>query len=104
MKSHLAKNGEEREQRQVVNFIGTVIAMVRAGLGHSIIPSFAIEECKRHGLQISMLTTPVVNLDLYLVSRRGTQAKSTSLDFTARLKATAAKLAAPNPKTHTTRK
>jgi hypothetical protein len=51
-----------------------------------------------------MLTTPVVNLDLYLVSRRGTQAKSTSLDFTARLKATAAKLAAPNPKIHTTRK
>jgi DNA-binding transcriptional LysR family regulator len=104
VESHLATNGEERKQRQVVNFIGTVIAMVRAGLGHSIIPSFAIEECKRHGLQISMLTTPVVNLDLYLVSRRGTQAKSTSLDFTARLKATAAKLAAPNPKIHTTRK
>jgi len=104
LETHLAQNGVECKQRQVVNFIGTVIAMVRAGLGHAIIPSFAIEECKRHGLQISMLTAPVVNLDLYLVTRRGTQAKSTSLEFTARLKATAAKLAAPSPKRQTTRK
>jgi DNA-binding transcriptional LysR family regulator len=102
--AHLAQIGGVGEQRQVVNFIGTVIAMVRAGLGHAIIPSFAIEECKRHGLQISMLTAPVVNLDLYLVTRRGSQAKSTSLEFTARLKATAAKLAAPAPKSQTTRK
>jgi DNA-binding transcriptional LysR family regulator len=103
VEAHLAQNGWTCEQRQVVNFISTVIAMVRAGLGHAIIPSFAIEECKRHGLQISMLTAPVVNLDLYLVTRRGTQPKSTSLEFTARLKATAAELAAPAPKTHTTR-
>jgi DNA-binding transcriptional LysR family regulator len=102
--AHLAQIGGGGEQRQVVNFMGTVIAMVRAGLGHAIIPSFAIEECKRHGLQISMLTAPVVNLDLYLVTRRGSQAKSTSLEFTARLKATAAKLAAPAPKSQTTRK
>jgi DNA-binding transcriptional LysR family regulator len=102
--AHLAPIGGGGEHRQVVNFMGTVIAMVRAGLGHAIIPSFAIEECKRHGLQISMLTAPVVNLDLYLVTRRGSQAKSTSLEFTARLKATAAKLAAPAPKSQTTRK
>jgi hypothetical protein len=51
-----------------------------------------------------MLTAPVVNLDLYLVTRRGSQAKSTSLEFTARLKATAAKLAAPPPKSQITRK
>jgi hypothetical protein len=48
-----------------------------------------------------MLTAPVVNLDLYLVTRRGSQAKSTSLEFTARLKATAAELAAPATKSQT---
>jgi len=102
--AHLAQIGRGGEQRQVVNFIGTVIAMGRAGLGHAIIPSFAIEECKRHGLQVSMLTAPVVHLDLYLVTRRGTQAKPTAVEFTARLKATAAELAAPAPKSQNTRK
>jgi hypothetical protein len=43
-------------------------------------------------------------LDLYLVTRRGTQAKPTAVEFTARLKATAAELAAPAPKSQNTRK
>lgn len=93
VETHLVQIGRGHGQRQAMNFIGTLIAMTRAGLGHAIIPSFAIEECKRHGLQISMLADPVVHLDLYLVSRRGTRLKSSALDFVARLKAAAAKLA-----------
>jgi LysR family carnitine catabolism transcriptional activator len=96
VESHLARVGGGGGQRQEMNFIGTLIAMARAGLGHAIIPSFAIEECKRHGLQISMLTSPVVYLDLYLVSRRGTRPKSTAVDFAARVKAGAARLAVPH--------
>ena len=92
VESHLARIGGGGGQRQEMNFIGTLIAMTRAGLGHAIIPSFAIEECKRHGLQINMLTAPVVHLDLYLVSRRGTRPKSTALDFAARVKAGATRL------------
>jgi DNA-binding transcriptional LysR family regulator len=93
VESHLARISRGHEQRQTVNFIGTIIAMVRAGLGHAIIPSFAIEECKRHGLRVSMLVDPVVHLDLYLLSRRGSRPKPAALEFAARLKAAAARMA-----------
>lgn len=93
LETHLARIGHVHGKCQTAHFIGTLIAMTRAGLGHAVIPSFAIEECKRHGLQISMLIDPVVYLDLYLVSRRGIQPKPTTLDFSARLKTAATKLA-----------
>lgn len=93
VETHLARIGHGHGQRRTMHLIGTLIAMARAGLGYAVIPSFAIEECERHGLQISMLTDPVVHLDLYLVSRRGTRPKPSALDFAARLKAAAAKLA-----------
>lgn len=80
-------------QRQSVHFIGTVIAMVRAGLGHAVIPSFAIDECRRHGLGITMLSDPEVYVDLYLVSRRGTRPKLAAQEFAARIEAAAVKLA-----------
>lgn len=67
--------------------------MVRAGLGHAVIPSFAIDECRRHGLEISMLSDPEVHLDLYLVSRRGTRPKPAAQEFAERIEAAAVKLA-----------
>ncbi|HGL5074992.1 LysR family transcriptional regulator [Burkholderia multivorans] len=93
VETHLARIGRGHEQRQTMNFMGTVIVMVRAGLGHAIIPSLAIEECKRHGLQVSMLVNPVVHLDLYLLSRRGSRPKPATLELIARLKAAAGGLA-----------
>lgn len=93
VESHLVQIGRSPGQRQSVHFIGTLIAMVRAGLGHAVIPSFAIDECKRHGLEINMLSDPEVYLDLYLVSRRGTRPKSSALEFAARIEAAAMKLA-----------
>jgi DNA-binding transcriptional LysR family regulator len=92
VETHLARIGRSHEQRQSVNFIGTIIAMVRAGLGHAVVPSFAIEECKRHEIQIDMLADPVVHLDLYLLSRRGNRPKPTAVDFASRLKAAAASM------------
>lgn len=92
VETHLARCGRSHGTRQAMNFIGSLIAMVRAGLGHAVIPSFAVEECKRHELQIAMLTDPVVHLDLYLVSRRGTRPKPAALEFAASLKAAAEKL------------
>jgi len=64
-----------------MNLIGTLIAMVRAGHGHAIVPSFALEECLRHDLSVAMLVEPAVHLDLYLVSRRGAQVKPAANDF-----------------------
>jgi DNA-binding transcriptional LysR family regulator len=76
-----------------MNLIGTLIAMVAAGHGHAVVPSFALEDCLRNGLSVAMLVEPAVHIDLYIVSRRGTQPKPAALEFAAALKRAAARLA-----------
>jgi LysR family carnitine catabolism transcriptional activator len=92
IEKHLARVGRSHEDRPRMNLIGTIIAMVRAGRGYAIIPSFAIEECVRQGLGVCMLREPVVHLELYLVTRRGTQLKPAAMEFAAALKQAAARL------------
>jgi LysR family carnitine catabolism transcriptional activator len=89
----LTRIGRAHEERPMMNLIGTLIAMVEAGLGHAVVPSFALGECLRHELSVAMLVEPVVHIDLYLVSRRGTQPKPAALDFTAAVKRAAARMA-----------
>lgn len=92
IEKHLSRLGRTHEERPRMNLLGTIIGMVRAGRGHAIIPSFAMEECLRQGLGVAMLREPVAHLDLYLVSRRGTQPKPAALAFAAALKRAAARL------------
>jgi LysR family carnitine catabolism transcriptional activator len=92
IEKHLARIGRMHEERPRMNLIGTIIAMVRAGRGHAIIPSFAMEQCVGQGLTVSMLREPVVHLELYLVSRRGAQPKPAVLAFAAALKDAAARI------------
>lgn len=89
---HLVRIGCPLEQQTRVNLIGTILAMVRAGHGDAVIPSFALDECLRQGLGVSMLREPVVRLDLYLVSRRGNQPSAPALDFAAAVKNAALRL------------
>lgn len=92
IEKHLARLGRVHEERPRMNLIGTIIAMVRAGRGHAIIPSFAMEECLGQRLGVAMLREPVVNLELYLVSRRGRQPKPAALAFAEALKEAAERL------------
>ncbi|EJE51385.1 transcriptional regulator [Acidovorax sp. CF316] len=92
IEKHLSRLGRTHEERPRMNLLGTIIGMVRAGRGHAVIPSFAMEECLRQGLGVAMLRDPVAHLDLYLVSRRGTQPKPAALAFAAALKRAAARL------------
>ena len=92
IEKHLARIGRTHDERPGMNLIGTLIGMVRAGLGHAVVPSFALEECLRHGLGVAMLVEPVVHLDLFLVSRRGAQPKPASLEFAAALNQAASRL------------
>ena len=94
IEKHLAPLGRAHEERTRVNLIGTVIAMVRAGRGHAIIPSFAMQACLSQGLRVAMLRNPVVNLDLNLVLRRGTKAKPAALAFASALRHAASRLPA----------
>jgi LysR family carnitine catabolism transcriptional activator len=85
--------GRAHEERPMMNLIGTLIAMVEAGLRHAIVPSFALSECLRHKLSVAMLVEPAVHIDLYLVSRRGTKPKPAALDFATAVKQIAARMA-----------
>lgn len=76
-----------------MNFLGTIIAMVEAGLGHAVVPSFVLQGCLRHGLGVEMLVDPAVRLDLFVVSRRGAPPKPAAVDFSAALRRAAAQLA-----------
>lgn len=93
IESHLARLGRAHEDRPRANLLGTLVGMVEAGLGHAVIPSFALNECLRRGLSIAMLVEPEVRLDLFLVSRRGTRLKPAALAFASTLKQAASRAA-----------
>lgn len=90
--AHLAQIGRAHEERPAMNLIGTLIGMVQAGVGHAVVPTFALDECLRHGLSVSLLVEPAVSLDLFLVSRRGTQPKPAASAFAAALQQAASRL------------
>lgn len=92
IEKELAAIGRANEQRPRMNLLGTLIAMVRAGRGHAIVPSFALDECLRQGLRVAMLTKPTVQLELHVVSLRGTQPKPAALAFAAAVKKAASRL------------
>jgi DNA-binding transcriptional LysR family regulator len=92
IEGHLARAGRAHDERPVMNLLGTLIAMVQAGLGHAVIPSFALDECLRHDLSVAMLVEPAVHLDLYLVTRRGAHPKPAAQAFAAALKQAASRL------------
>lgn len=94
IEKHLARMGRAHEERPRANLLGTLVGMVEAGLGHAVIPSFALNECLRRGLRIAMLVEPAVHLDLFVVSRRGTRPKPAALEFAAGLKLAASRLTA----------
>ena len=89
---HLVRSSRVDDERPAVNLLGTLIGMVQAGVGHAVVPSFALEECLRQGLSVAMLVEPAVTLDLFLVSRRGTPAKPAAREFAASLKHAASRL------------
>ena len=93
IEKHLGRPGDEPQERPRMNLIGTLIAMVQAGHGHAIVPSFALDECLRHQLSVAMLVEPAVHLDLYLVSRRGAQVKPAAAAFAEGVMKAAARLA-----------
>ena len=86
IEKQLARVGRSHEDRPRANLLGTLLGMVEAGLGHAVMPSFALNECLRRGLGVALLVEPAVHLDLFLVTRRGTRQKPAALAFASTLK------------------
>jgi DNA-binding transcriptional LysR family regulator len=68
---HLAAIGQADAQRPAFNFFGTLIAMVEAGFGTAVMPTFALAACRRHGVRTDVLVKPKVELDFYRITKRG---------------------------------
>jgi LysR family transcriptional regulator, carnitine catabolism transcriptional activator len=83
---HLSRAGIVYEPTLVVNYLNTQLAMVGAGEGLAIVPSFALPECQKRGLQTSRLTDPVVHLDLCQIRKGGNTLPPVAEEFTSFLR------------------
>ena len=82
----LAQSGVLFKHTVALNYLETAIAMVEAGEGIAVIPSFAIPACRKRNVVMSQLTNPIVNLDFYQITNRGRKLPVGAEDFTSFLK------------------
>ena len=68
---HLAKAGIGYRPSLVLNYLHTQIAMVEAGQGIAIVPSYTLPECRYRGLMINPLLKPTVHLDFFQIRNGG---------------------------------
>jgi len=71
----------------VVNALDTLIAMVEAGHGIAVIPSFGLPVCRNRRVVMTRLTNPVVISDFYQIRNRGRKLPDGADDFTSFLQA-----------------
>jgi DNA-binding transcriptional LysR family regulator len=83
---HLAKAGIGYHPSHALNFLYTQIAMVEAGVGIAIVPSYTLPECRNRGLVINPLVNPTVHLDFYQIRKGGRKLSPLAEEFTAFLK------------------
>jgi LysR family transcriptional regulator, carnitine catabolism transcriptional activator len=67
----------------VLNSLDTQLAMVEAGHGIAIIPSFGIPACRNRKLVTTRLTSPIVTVDFYQIRNRTTKLPEGADAFTA---------------------
>jgi DNA-binding transcriptional LysR family regulator len=80
---HLARAGVVVHPLAVFNYLDTMIAMVEAGEGIAIIPSFVLPACRNRKVAMSRLINPTVNLDFSRISLCGRKLPSGAEDFTS---------------------
>jgi DNA-binding transcriptional LysR family regulator len=82
----LARTRTRRPEPTVVNALDTQIAMVEAGQGVAIIPSFGLPVCRNRDVSMSRLVTPAVRMDFHQVESRGRQLPPGAEEFAAFLR------------------
>jgi DNA-binding transcriptional LysR family regulator len=74
-------------ERTAFNNFDTLIAMVAAGMGTAVIPTFALLACGRYRVGCDILADPVVPVGFYRIVRKGREPAPAMDDFTAALHA-----------------
>ncbi len=82
----LAKVGAVCRRGQVVKLLETQIALVEAHEGIAVIPSFGMRACRNRKVTMNALIDPVVNLDFYQISNRGSRLSEGAQEFSGFLK------------------
>ena len=82
IETHLRRIGEVR-RGPVLNSLDTQIAMVEAGQGIAVIPSYGLPACRNRRVVMSRLIKPVVSLDFSQVRARGKPLPPGTEDFTS---------------------
>jgi len=92
---HLQRLGRHDPPELVFNYMETIIAMVAAGAGVAVIPTFAAPVCRSHGIVMSPLQDPVVPVELYEITDRGRKLPQGTAEFNEFLKGYIAQWAEP---------
>ena len=79
----LAKAGVTYKPNLTVNYLNTQIAVVEAGQGTAIIPSYGLPACRSRKLVMSRIINPVVPLDFSQIRPGGRKLSSVAEDFTS---------------------
>jgi DNA-binding transcriptional LysR family regulator len=67
--------------------LDTIVAMVEAGHGTGIVPSFALPACQRRRVVVSRLTNPTAPIDVYQIRSRGRKLSQAAEEFATFLQA-----------------
>jgi DNA-binding transcriptional LysR family regulator len=79
--NHLAKIGRANEDRACFRHFDTLIGMVEAGMGSTVIPSFALLACRHRQVATDILVEPEESLGFYRISKRGRAKPALMADF-----------------------
>lgn len=80
---HLARAGITSQPALVVNYLNTQVAMVEAGVGVAIIPSYGLLGSRDRKVVMSRLINPVVNLDFSQIRHAGRKLPPVGEEFTS---------------------
>jgi DNA-binding transcriptional LysR family regulator len=76
-----AEDAPANRRGQVVKLLEAQIALVEANEGIAVIPSFGMLACRNRKVTMSTLIEPVVNLDFYQISNRGSRLSEDAKEF-----------------------
>ena len=82
----LEKAGVTVVRGQVVKLLETQIALVEANEGIAVIPSFGMLACRNRKVTMSELIDPVMTLDFYQITSRGSRLSDEAKEFSAFVK------------------
>jgi len=95
---HLQGSGRRGAPQMVFNYFETQIAMVEAGAGSAILPTFAVPTCLERRVAMHPLIDPVAPIELYQIVNRGKKLPAAAEAFTRFLRSYIAEWAEPwNP-------